>query len=437
MLQRRQHRHSAQVLVAWQSWAERARGQRELGEQVSARASELRAARAVKLWRRGTNAACFRTAVLLVRSMTAWCDALRRKRGQRERLAAAVHSISRSMLIRVLRAWKQHAFSMGLKRAAFARKQRAVRSALAVGAQLRKTRHRRLLSTALLAWTSFVAQRVRLAAFQQWRRSLCVQWAWGEWAGALALGRREVAAAIWHAQTQQRTVLATWSACTACAARAAEGCWDQACAHHSHRVLGCSLRAWRRAAAQGTARRLRVHSLLRSTRTVMERRCDELALPHAFHHWVGCAQSRAIRLDLALVKAGERQNAALAAAFSSWLAYTRAMQQELDMASPFLQPRSAAQDQLAYYELASAAGMVTHRSSSPLRSPRRAADGPRVLMHTVASSTVSSAAGGSSTQSSASVGTGSASWGWSVYDDEDVRSPRCITPVLGQRTGSD
>ena len=437
MLRRRQHRFSAQVLVTWQSWAERAQLQRELGEQVSARASELRAARAVKVWRRVTNAACFRTAVLLVRSMMAWCDALRRKRGRRERLAAAAHSISRSMLVRILRAWKQHAFSMGLKRAAFARKQRAVRSALVVGAQLRIARHRRLLSTALLAWTNFVAQRVRLAAFQQRRRALCLQWAWGEWAGALALGRREVAAAIWHARTRQRTMLATWSACTACAKRAAEECWGQACAHRSHRVLGCSLRTWRRAAEQGAARRLRMHSLLRSARAVMERPCDELALPRAFHHWVGCAQSRVIRLDLALVRAGERQRAALAAAFSSWLAYTRAMQQELDMASPFLQPRSAAQDQLAYYELASAAGVVTHRSPSPLRSPRRAADGPRVLIRTVANSTVSSAAGGSSTQSSASAKTGSASWGWSEYDDIDVHSPRCITPVLGLRTESD
>lgn len=420
----------ARVVLAWHAHVRRARRLRNSEAELATCSRLQQAARALRTWRLAASAEGFHDAVLLVRSVTAWRQAVQHKHAQQQRVMLAAARLERSMCSRALQAWKELTITMGLKRAAFARKQRAVRSALAVGQRLRKGQQHRLLAAALDAWARVAAQGQRVAAHvRQWQLHR-LQHAWGTWIALHATKQRLAAADAWHRQARLRAAFAAWTHAAAGARESAQEQWQQACGHRNIRLLRCTFADWWHAAELACARRARLQKLVRSALAVVEQRWCGVALANAFRHWQQRARQQRRALQAASAGAARRSRALLAAAFSVWAAYARAMQQQLDAMSPFAQPRSAAQDRTAHFELAMAAGAISAQNqasfgTSRLLSSRRTVL-PAARMHSSSSSDGCRAGADS-------MGSSAASWDWSEYDDGDVQSPGCITPVLGRR----
>jgi hypothetical protein len=169
----------------------------------------------------------------------------------------------------------------------------------------------------------------------------------------------------------------------------------------------------------------------------LQRNCLAHLKSTAFRIWADAVRARRRAQRRADAAHARRRLSLLSAAFSVWALYARTMQQQPDLASPFSMPRSAAQDQQAYYQLALVSGAATACDLSPDRLPHAR----RVVSSVYYSKARPPTLGRSAWQSaevdlgqrygSEASTAGSGSWpsgrAWSEYDDD---APGHVTPVL-------
>lgn len=303
---------------------------------------------------------------------------------------------------------------MALKRAAFARKQEAVRRAVAVGDAIRRQRRRELLRAAWAAWHT----RAGVSRLVQERFAACmrtsVQTCWARWlahhraqvgtAGTAGrkgcvgrsarfcrpntsqLSRQSRAAwnrvptlapaclSIWlqvdkwlqvelaqaHcASAVQRRALAAWRAGVATAAEEAEHRAAAAGRMARGRALRAAWGVWQDWMDARLQRRERLAALLASLDG-----SDPAQLRPCFQRWRRAAQQARAQAARAEGLARRHQAAQLQAAFDAWSAYARAMRADPDPGSPFASPRAPEEDAQLIWDVAGLLAAAGDASSS-------------------------------------------------------------------------
>lgn len=293
-------------------------------------------------------------------------------------LQRACGVIAHGTSARVFAAWRGLVSELTLKRRAFVRKQRALRSAVLLGSQILRRRQRELLLGAFAAWRLRAGVFKRLQRLLAARMTLTLSTAWGVWAAAMDGAREErrrlVVAAAHCAQRAVERAFRAWVA-AASAARDAERAKLVLAAQHAF-LSGASyaFARWRSyVALQGR----RQQALAGALSAVAEQESAALLL-RTWRSWRGAVEvlaRHAERIELALERA-QRQRVTLV--FGTWASYARAMRAELQPGSPFLSPRKASHDARIVRHLAAFAGTAQagdwHRSDGGSVTPARTSD---------------------------------------------------------------
>ena len=272
--------------------------------------------------------------------------------------------LSNSATARSFGAWRSLAAGQALKRVAFARKQQAVREAVAIGDAICRQRRRELAAAAFSSWrarahVSHLVQarfegRLRCseqACFQRWlayHRSKQEQ------------GRQAELARQHYASALQRQAAVGWRAAVAAAAKEWQQKEQRADAFACRAVVVAAWGRWLAWMDLQAARRERLAAMLASLGS--SGGGDRALLLRCWQRWHRMLKQRRRAAARAAEFAGRRRVALLQECFDTWAAYARAMRaQEVDPESPFASPRQPAADAELVWDLAK---MVAGGSSS-------------------------------------------------------------------------
>lgn len=165
-------------------------------------------------WRSICAASQLRATLLQRRALHAWKARIAEKAFWRNTLAHASSAIQQAACMRCFLAWRELTLSMRAKLAAFVRKQRALRSALAAGRALARLHHSELLAACMHAWHARAGRRIRSRALLQRAVARSVARCWHGWVKHVASRRAldSVRCAV-EASRRRRTfqkILITW-----------------------------------------------------------------------------------------------------------------------------------------------------------------------------------------------------------------------------------
>ena len=130
-----------------------------------------------------------RASLLQRRALHAWTSRTAEKAFWRCKLAHICTVMQQAACIRYFLAWREHVLSMHAKLAAFARKQRALRSALAAGRALARLHHSELLAACMHAWHARVWRRLRAHEALHRAKARTMSRCWQAWVEHTASAR--------------------------------------------------------------------------------------------------------------------------------------------------------------------------------------------------------------------------------------------------------
>jgi protein SFI1 len=234
----------AAVLQAWHAAADDATVRRNAAACVASVMHERLVQHALARWNKHAQACTLYASVLAHKAFGHLAEYSARKRAQGLQLQIALMKLQQSSLLRMVQAWRQHAEGMVLKRNVFARKQRALRSALAMGAQLRWMRNRRLLAAAMQTWSAATTLRSPSQALECQHRLRCMRWACSVWLALERARKRRCWATLQWQHGVQRKALVAWNTAAEQLAELAARHMLVAGAHAEAKLASRCVHAW-------------------------------------------------------------------------------------------------------------------------------------------------------------------------------------------------
>ena len=318
----RVRRLGAAALKQWRANAAMVRDGRLAQIEIARHAAVTAATTVLADWRALACAHAHRRAALAAAALAGWRCRAAGRAAKVARLAEARAAIEGGVRRRAFFSWRWHAQLRALKELAFARKQRALRQALAMGERARRQRRAATLAAAFSAWRVRAGKYRRVAAKLAGLLEVTLRAAFASWRSeaAAARARRLRAERLGDGRALERA-LAAWRANAAAARARSEELGAAAEALRFATACGAALAAWRAAADLGLARRA---ALARAVLVAHEAAIHD-ALAGALDAWRARAAARhGARAALAAFVVRRRLEA-LAEYFEFWRQYAAAM----------------------------------------------------------------------------------------------------------------
>ncbi|GAB4814569.1 hypothetical protein N2152v2_001615 [Parachlorella kessleri] len=355
------------VLRTWGGWqavaAQKARLRRceaQLANAVQRRVL----ARLLLRWRRTAQGCRFLRHCYLRRGLQGWRESVTHNLEKKRELRGVMHVLLHSCTARCFVAWRELAQIMGIKRAAFCRKQAGIKRALEIGDAIIAQRRRALAAAVLSTWRyrTKTGKEVQRRFAHYLRGSL--QGAWGSWRRYHVhkddRRKRVAMAQDFHSSWCLQQALNTWRETVNDNAAELERKLQLATSFAFENTMGYAFLRWVRFVELRRRQRQKLAAVfemvISEEESVLVRRC-----------WAGWQAALAWKRQTAAQACvlAARQGAKLVQeVFNVWWSYTRAMRADPDPDSPFLSPRLSHADSDLVWGVAEGLAALTRADSS-------------------------------------------------------------------------